>query len=72
MLSPFVYALFCRIALFGPFFRFPTTSVVLIQVYACLVPVLEQQTVEEGFTVIHGEELMLDINTGTGTGQYLT
>jgi hypothetical protein len=37
-----------------------------MQVYACLVPVLEQQAVEEGFTVIHGEELMLDINTGTG------
>jgi hypothetical protein len=36
-----------------------------MQVYACLVPVLEQQAVEEGFTVIHGEELMLDINTGT-------
>jgi hypothetical protein len=33
-------------------------------VYACLVPVLEQQAVEEGFNVIHGEELMLDINTG--------
>jgi hypothetical protein len=49
----------------GHFFRFLATSAVLMQVYACLVPVLEQQAVEEGFTVIHGEELMLDINTGT-------
>jgi hypothetical protein len=59
LLGPFVYAFICS------FFVSWQHLFVLMQVYACLVPVLEQQAVEEGFTVIHGEELMLDINTGT-------
>jgi len=38
-----------------------------VQVHACLVPVLEElahQAAEQGFTLIHGEELMVDVNTG--------
>ena len=38
------------------------------QVYVCLVPVLEQQqqpTAEPSFRIIHEEELMLNINTGS-------
>jgi hypothetical protein len=44
--------------------RMIPTDTSFIQVYACLVPVVELQEGEQFYTVIHEEELMLNISKG--------